>query len=131
MRDIRSNLLAVKAIDPQTINTDTTTVGFIIDTADYDGGVMLTHFANVTAGTFDFVLEESSDSAFGSDVSTISADNLIGTVADTQLSTTKEVATIGINNIKRYVRASVLSAGGANADYSAVYHLNAEVKPVV
>ena len=131
MKDIRSDLAYAVALDPQTIASDTTTTGEIIDTADYDGGVMVTQLATVTDGTFLPVLEESADSTFAT-YSAIADANLIGTEADATLSTTQAVSTIGINNTLRYIRYKVTSASTTTgAVIAAVYHKKAEVKPAV
>ena len=39
-RDIRSNLES-KVVQRDTITTNTTTDGFIIDTSDFDGGIVM------------------------------------------------------------------------------------------
>ena len=61
-RDIRNGLLPRRAF-LAIINSDTTTNGDIIDTANFDGGIVFTLIATVFgAGTYTPILEESEDS---------------------------------------------------------------------
>ena len=52
LKDIRNQLKPLIALKPQQINTDTTTNGEIIDTAEYDGGIVFTMSMAYTTGTF-------------------------------------------------------------------------------
>jgi len=135
-RDIRSDLLPNIAIEPQVINTDVTTVGEIIDTADYDGGILFTHQVAWTSGLFTPLIEESDSQTFAAGTTVVSDINLIGDVktgqeADAALSAAQLIASLGVvNNLKRYLRASVVTSLGADGVYSASWHKKAEVQPI-
>lgn len=69
--EISSNIAVNEALAPQEIASDTTTVGAIIDTADYDGGVSIfMHSGTLVDGTYTPLLEEGDDSAL-SDASAV------------------------------------------------------------
>lgn len=136
VRDIRNQLKPLVALAPQTIGSNTTTVGPIIDSADYDGGLMFTLNADWTDGLFVPLVEQSSDSAFGSDVSDVADENLISDVdagqeADAAISA-DGVKNLGIvNQPKRYLRLSIVSTGvSTGAIVSSVYHGKSEVAKI-
>lgn len=126
IKDIRSNLLSKSAFATAAISTDTTTNGTIIDTADYDAGVMFEVFCTAyTDGTYTPLIEEGDDSGL-SDASAVADANLIGTEAGAALSAATVgggvLNTIGVFGTKRYLRLSFVSTStstgatvGANA----------------
>jgi hypothetical protein len=134
VQDIRSDLkqtLAFLGI----INSDTTTEGAILDTADWDLGVMFAVACTVySAGTFNFVIEEGDDAALG-DASDVTAAQLIGTLA--ALETTAATAegatllTVGVFSTKRYLRINVVSTSSGDATIIAVATKKGEDKPVI
>ncbi|UCF50260.1 MAG: hypothetical protein JSU91_01910 [Thermoplasmatales archaeon] len=135
IRDIRSQLSPIIALEPQTINTDTTTVGEIIDTKNYDGGIVFTQCVNYTTGTFTPLLEESDSDSFAT--SNVVADtNLIGDVktgqeADAALSASQLISSLGVvNNLKRYLRLSIVSTDSADGIVSAVAHGKNEIAAI-
>ena len=136
VRDIRNQLKPGIALEPQTINSDTTTVGEIIDTADFDGGIVFTQFITHTSGTFTPSIEESESATFASGNTAVIDANLIGDVdtgqeADSALTAAQLISSIGVvNNIKRYLRYSIVSSLGANGVIGACVHKHAEVKPI-
>lgn len=124
VKDIRSDLLPTVAFHAD-VTSDTTTAGIIIDTADFENGLMFAVSTfTYTDGTYDFTLEEGLDPSL-SDAAAIASDKLIGTLADLQL-TAATVAgdnspTIGVFSNKRYVRINVVSTStttgsGVNVD---------------
>ena len=132
MKDIRSDLSYAIALAPVAIAADTTTVGTnIIDTADYDMGLMVTQFATVTDGTFTpALLENTTSTTVGA--TAIADANLIGTEATAALTTANTASTIGINNTKRYVLYSLVSAStNTGATVGAIFHKKAEIKAAV
>lgn len=110
--DIRSDLKQNLALSA-TIATDTTTAGAIIDTADYELGLMFAVMANnYTDGTYNFTLEHGLDPAL-SDAVPIPTDNIIGLLSDLAL-TAEDAAgdklnTVGVFGNKRYVRINAVS----------------------
>jgi len=134
-RDIRSNLKPAIAFEPQTISSDTTTTGEIIDTKDFDGGIVFTQMVNYTSGTFTPKLEDGDDSGL-SDAAVVADANLIGDVktgqeADAALTASQLVSSLGVvNNLKRYLRLSIVSSLGANGIVAASVHGKSEVAPI-
>jgi hypothetical protein len=135
-REIRNELKPFIALEPQVINSDTTTVGEIIDTADFDGGIVFVQSIAWTAGTVTPLIEESSADDFGSDVSDVADANLVGDVetgqeADSALTTGALISSLGVvGNVKRYLRYSMVSTGSANVVASAVALAKSEVSPI-
>jgi hypothetical protein len=136
IRDIRSQLKPEIALEPQTINTDTTTTGAIIDTADYDGGIVFTQSVTHTSGTFTPSIEESDSATFASGVTAVADANLIGDTktgqeADAALTAAQLISSLGVvNNLKRYLRYKMVSSLGANGVVSAVVHKRAEITEI-
>ncbi len=112
--DIRSNL-QTQMVFNAAISTNTTTAGTIMDTADYDGGMMISVAAQAWSdGTYVISLTESDDSAMSGAVAIADA-KLIGTEAGITL-TAATVAgalmgTIGFFSTLRYVQVSFVSTG--------------------
>lgn len=137
LRDIRNELKPLIALEPSVIASDTTNVGPIIDSADFDGGVMLTLALNgANPGTFTPLIEQSSQANFGGDVSDVADENLIGDVetgqeADAALSA-DGISNLGVvNQPKRYLRMSVVSSSTSGAsDFAAFWHGKAEVSKI-
>ena len=117
-KDIRSNLeprLAFLAI----INSNTTTNGAIIDTADYDAGIVFNFACSVYgAGTYTPVIEES-DSAAMSGANDIADANLIGTEAGAALTALTAsgavLRSVGLGSTKRYVRVKIASTSSSTS----------------
>jgi len=132
-RDLRSNIasdLGFYAV----INSDTTTTGQIVDTADYDGGVMFSFAAIVYAsGTFTPLIEEDDDPTMAT-ATAVADSSLIGTEADAALSAATAVGTsmttLGVVCTKRYVRVSIVSTGTADGTIVATTNKTPEIKPV-
>ena len=120
-------------MEPQTINTDTTTVGEIIDTADYDGGIVFTQFITHTSGTFTPLIEESDSATFASGNTNVADTSFIGDVStgqevDSALTAAQLISSIGVvNNLKRYLRYSIVSTLGADGVIGSCVHKKAEI----
>ena len=135
-RDIRSGLearLAFLAI----ISTDTTTNGAIIDTADFDRGIVFSFLATLVAtGTFTPILEESDDSGM-SGATDVTDAQLIGTeaamiITDDPTVQAAVITTLGCFSTKRYLRFKVLSAStSGSSTIVATVHQEAEMSPQV
>jgi len=132
--DIRSGLLPKYAFDVQAISTDTTTTGAIIDTKDYDRGIVFTLLCSAyTDGTYTPLLEEGDDSGL-SDATAVPDANLIGTEAGAALSAVdaegSTLNSLGAFGTKRYLRLSIVSTStSTGATVGAVFHGATEVQP--
>lgn len=136
-RDIRNQLKPEIALDPVAVNTNTTTVGAIIDTADYNKGVVFTFFQKIwTAGTATPLIEESADSGFATS-NEVEDQYLIGDVetgqeADSALTATRTVSSLGVaGNPKRYIRLSIVTTDGPDIILAATAHGDPDVVPIV
>lgn len=112
--DIRSDL-QTQMVFNAAIGGDGTTNGEIIDTADYDGGIMISFAAQAwTDGTYTPLLEESDDSGMAG-ATPIPDSQLIGTEADAAISAATALGalwtTLGFFSTKRYVRVSLVATG--------------------
>lgn len=104
--DIHSRQKGEIALDVAAIITDTTTVGNIIDTKDFEGLEFYAFLGDWTDGAFALILEDGDDSGL-SDAATVSADNTIGVAAS--LGADNALTRIGYGGKKRFVRASIVS----------------------
>lgn len=114
VHDIRSDLQHSVG-DIAIISTNTTTNGAIIDTADFENGLMFAVLISLfTDGVYDFTIEEGDDSGL-SDAAAVSIDKLIGTLAALQLTAANVegdvLKTIGLFSNKRFVRINTVSTG--------------------
>lgn len=112
IHDIRSDIDQKLALNAG-ISSNTTTNGSIIDTANFDGGLMFGVMVQAyTDGTYNFTLEEGDDSGL-SDAAAVPAESLIGSLADLELTAVTanggNLLTIGIFSNKRYVRINAVS----------------------
>lgn len=130
--DIRSDLkqtLALNAI----ISSDTTTQGAILDTANFELGLMFALALTVfSAGQADLLIQESDDSGM-SGATTVSGDQLIGSLPSLTAvnANGSEYATVGVISNKRYIRASVVSTDSADFTANLTATEKGEFKPVV
>lgn len=116
-REITTNLRNEIAVDIQAITTDTTTVGNIINAADFDHGVNFTFVSGVvTDGDYDVLIEDGDDPAL-SDAAAVADAQLIGQdptsatapEAQAQISASDEIKKIGYVGAKAFVRMSIVS----------------------
>lgn len=135
-RDIRNQLKPILSLEPQVINTNTTTVGEIIDMADYNKGITFALSQAVTAaGTLTPLLEESVDPAFATsneiDDIYLVGDVETGQEADSALTATQDISSIGaVGNPKRYIRLSIVSTDSPNVIASVVALATPDVVPI-
>ena len=121
IKDIQSKLLLILAMQ-QDIASDTDTDGAILDTADFELGLLFSiSVSQLAAGDFELQLFESDDPAMAG-ATQIVAPNILPTdlgadsisvSADTAEGDT--ISTIGAFGNKRYVRARVVSTNSADA----------------
>lgn len=124
IKDIRSDVLPKNAF-LAIINSDTTTNGAIIDTANFDGGVMYTLQSTVYgAGTYTPVLEESDDSGM-SGANDVADANLIGTEAGAAISALTasgaNIGSLGAFGTKRFLRLKIVSASSSTTTIVATF----------
>lgn len=109
-KDLHNNIKALLALNTQTIATDTTTEGNIIDTKGFGAVEFLVSLGTRTDGTYTPLIEEG-DASNLSDAQAVSDDNLFGTEALAALSASNTIKRIGYRVGKyRYVRLSMVSA---------------------
>lgn len=132
IQDIKSDLLFLQS-DYVVVAADGTSDGAIIDTADYELGLMFSLQLPVyTDGSYELVIRESDDPAFAS--STVVPDiKLIGKPDPLTAATAdgSQLYTVGVFSNLRYVRA-VLQASGVATGATAVVNCiqRAELMPV-
>lgn len=135
VKDIRSNMLP-KLCFLAIINSDTTTNGSIIDTADFDPGMSYNFFCTVYgAGTYVPVLEES-DASDMSGATNVAAANIIGTLAGATITaanaagaTGQNLYSFGIFGTKRYVRLKVTSTSSTTTTIVGTVQCATEISP--
>ena len=131
VKDIRSNLKQT-LVQNAVIATDTTTAGAILDTADFELGLMFgLQVSKYTLGTLTLLIEESEDSGMSGAVA-VTGDKLIGAlpVATAVTAEGGTIGTVGAISNLRYVRASVVSTDSADATVQVVATEMAENMPV-
>lgn len=110
-RDIYNNLNDLVAFNTQSITTNTTTAGVIIDTQGCNSLLFVIQSGTLTDGTYTPLIEYGDDSGL-SDAAAVPDDQLNGTEAGAAFADTDDNATksIGYVGDKRYVRLSIVSA---------------------
>lgn len=107
--DLVNNITVVNALDIQTIDSDTTTAGDVIDTKGYESVTFLAQTGTVTDGDYAFNVQVG-NLANGSDMADASAEELIGSEPNFADDTDDNaVARVGVITDKRYVRVQVVS----------------------
>ena len=133
-RDGFSDKLVLEALASTVIGSSTTTVGNIIDTADYDMGVAF--FVNVTAftdGVFTIFLEESDDSGMAGSI-TVTDDKFIPDTGPVGIiaATTAGFEGNGVFSTLRFIRFNIVSTGvTTGATMSAIVVEQGEYNPQV
>lgn len=109
--DIHSEMTGDTAFTSQTINSDTTTAGEIIDTEGFEGIEFVMLSGTLTDGTYTPLIQDGDDSAL-SDAANVADDFLTNTEASAAFALADDdtVKRIGYVGKKRYVRLSIVSA---------------------
>lgn len=107
--DLHHNCDVANALNSQTISSDTTTNGVIIDMQGYHGLEFILKSGTITDGAYTVALQHGDDSGL-SDAAAVDADEVLGSIAfaDTEDNVAKRIGYIGK---KRYVRMNVVSTG--------------------
>ncbi len=121
--DLHTRVLATPALNPQTISSDTTTVGAIIDTSGYQSVEFVIQSGTITTGVFTPLLEEGDNSSL-TDAASVSTDYLLGTYALATFTTAaaddNACKQIGYVGKKRYVRLSIVTTSSGNGAIGAI-----------
>jgi hypothetical protein len=119
--DIHTRVLGKPALNIQTISSDTTTVGIIIDMQDWEALEFEIFSGAITTGVFTPKIEDGEDSGL-SDAAIVSTDYLLGTIADATFGTADDnvCKQIGYVGKKRYVRLSIVTTSTGNGVISAI-----------
>ena len=111
VKDIRSNLQQLVALIVTSITGDGNSVGAIIDTANFELGLMFSvEVSTYVNGTYTLLLEESSDSGMSGAVA-ITGDKLIGTLPAEVAAVASGgiLPTVGVISNLRFVRATIVT----------------------
>jgi len=123
MRDIHNNIAVEVALSPQTIATNTTTVGAIIDAAAQGGIEFVIASGTLVDGAYAVLIESGNESNL-SDAAAVDDKFLLGTEADASFALADDdlAKKIGVKaHNKRYVRLSIVStATTSGGELSAV-----------
>ena len=129
--DLHNRIDDLVAMTSQTIASDTTTVGEIIDSKGFESLEFIAQSGTITDGAYAFLLEESDDSGM-SGATVVSADETLGSL--TGFADSDDDATIRVGSIgkKRFQRLSLVSTGTSSGGvFSAIAVLgHAHTNPV-
>lgn len=107
VNDLHHHTAVESALDSQTIGTDTTTLGNIIDTAGFEALEFILQSGTITDGAYAVSLQEGDDSGL-SDAAAVSAEETLGN-ADFALADDDTAKRIGYIGKKRYCRLAIVS----------------------
>lgn len=111
MRDLHSNIVPAVALNLQTISSDTTTAGNIIDLQGFESCEFVFVTGTVTDGDYTVLIQEGDDSGL-SDAAAVADADLLGTEALASFAADTDdnvLSKIGYKGSKRYVRLSIVS----------------------
>ena len=115
--DEKTSMLPKVAVDMQLINSDTTTVGNVIDLSGFDAATFIVLAGVRTTGDATPLIEDSNDNIT---YAAVADDFLIGTEAAAKVDATNEITRVGYVGKKRYLRVSIVTATSANLTVGAV-----------
>ena len=127
-KDLFSQVKPFVAIDIDTIATDATTTGDIIDTQGFESVTLGLITGTVTDGDYTLQLKDSAD---GTTFAVVTDANLLGTetaasfTADTDDDSISKLGYIGIN---RYVRAEIVSASTTSGSVIGAWGVLGDIK---
>ncbi len=116
-KSLSQSLTTVNAFDIQSITSDTTTNGEIIDTLGFESLTFIGSSGALNAGTFTPEIKESDDDAMAGET-VVPANQLLNTIASATFADTEDNARkkLGVLNLKRYVTYDIVSAGASGAN---------------
>ncbi|MBL4700589.1 MAG: hypothetical protein JKX85_04950 [Phycisphaeraceae bacterium] len=106
--DLHSNVKQAVALDSQDITTDTTTVGNIIDTVNFDSLEYIIQSGTITDGAYALKLEQGDDSGL-SDAADVPADEILGVLTGFVAADDDAAKRVGSIGKKRFQRLSIVS----------------------
>ena len=111
-RDIHNSMEQKVALDVQSISSDTTTAGNILDLQGFEGIEFLITAGSITDGAYAVLIEEGDDSGL-SDAAAVADSDLLGTELLAAFTATDDnkVSKIGYIGQKQFVRLSLVSTG--------------------
>ncbi len=118
-RDLKNNIGALVAIEPQALSGTSDLTGEIIDTKGYSSVTFVLTTRTMAATTLDAqLLIQEGDASNLSDAAAVADGDLIGTEAATAISPTSDKVTvkIGYKGSKRYVRSNLTVTGNNGTD---------------
>ena len=110
-QDLYNEIKQINALDIQTIASNTTTAGDIIDTAGYSSQTFVFQTGTVTDVDYTVLIQERDNSAL-SDAAAVADADLLGTEAGASFildADDNKTSKIGYVGVKRYVRLSIVS----------------------
>ena len=108
--DLHSNVDDRMALNQTAINSNTTTVGNIIDSLGYESLEFVVSMGTIVDGVYALVLEEGDDAALA-DAAVVPADNILGALTGFVAADDQSTLRIGSIGKKRYQRLSIESTG--------------------
>ena len=108
--DLHSNIDDRMALNPTAINSNTTTVGNIIDSLGYESLEFVVSMGTIVDGVYALVLEEGDDAALA-DAAVVPADNVLGALTGFVAADDNSTKRVGSIGKKRYQRLSIVSTG--------------------
>jgi len=116
-KDLHHSIKAVVALAPQSITSDTTTAGVIVDTLGFEGVEFVIATGAIADANLVPLIEEDTVVGFGTATAVADAD-LIGTEAGATLDqdNDSDTAKIGYIGSKRFVRLSLVSTSTTGAN---------------
>lgn len=112
--DDNSLMSIVNALDAQTISTDTTTVGEIIDVNMYESLTFAVKTATLTDGAYAVALYGSDTSTMTGDETSITGDDILGDLPSIALTDDDSVFQFGTRAKYRYFRLKIVSTATAS-----------------
>jgi len=110
-QDLYNEIKQINALDIQTIASNTTTAGDIIDTAGYSSLTFVFQTGTLTDGDYTVLIQDGDDSGL-SDAAAVADTELLGTEAGASFTADgddNKTSKIGYVGVKRYVRLSIVS----------------------
>lgn len=111
MNDLYNNIKVSNALNIQTITSNTTVNGAIIDTKGFGSLTFVFQTGTIADGDYTLLIHEGNNSGL-SDAAAVADDDLLGTEAAASFTADTDdnkVSKIGYRGNKRYVRLSVVS----------------------
>ena len=108
--DIHNNIKPQVALNINTVNSDTTTIGEIIDTKGFESIEFVVASGTVTDGLFNFVLEEGDDAGL-SDATVLDSSQILGALLEFTSAADNTTFRVGSIGKDRFQRLSMISTG--------------------